>query len=455
MSAPTANGVLPVKPVESKIALPPARTFALDNGLTVVVAERRGLPLVAARLELYAGTAHDGPSKLGLAEFTAQLLRRGTKARTADELDEAIERIGGSLGIDVDADSTALGVSLPTEHLATALDVIADLALHPKFPPRELAAAKDRTLAGLANDLDDPSVMADKAASFFALAGHPYGNPASGFTRTVKSFTRADVVAFHARAFAPERAALFIVGETGGAPIEQWVKKRFGGWKATAPGFDPVPPVAPPQGRKVIVVDKDDATQTQLRVVSGGLPRNDPCYFPCMVAAGVLGGGFTSRLMEEIRVNRGLSYGVSSRFYSYLRGGEFVISTFTKTETTVEAVQVALEVTRGLAEGGARAEELTRTQTYVNGLFPLQLETNEQIARMLADLRLYGISADYVETFRRKVSAVTAAEVQAAAQRHFPLDHYTLVAVGKAKAIAKALKPFGDAVSVRKLSELV
>jgi zinc protease len=444
-----------VKPVESKIALPPSRSFMLDNGLTVVVAERRGLPLVAARLELDAGTAHDPAGKLGLAEFTAQLLRRGTTSRTADEIDEAIERIGGSLGIDVDADSTALGVSLPTEHLGTALDVIADLALQPKFPPRELAAARSRTLAGLANDLDDPSVMADKAASFYALDGHPYGNPSSGFARTVKGITRADVVGFHARAFSPDRAALFIVGDTSGAPIEQWVKKRFGKWKQNPHGFEPLPALPTPSKRRLIIVDKDDATQTQLRIVSGGLQRNHPAYFGAMVAAGVLGGGFTSRLMEEIRVNRGLSYGVSARFYSYLRGGEFVISTFTKTETTAEAVQVALEVTRGLAEGGARAEELARTQTYVNGLFPLQLETNEQLARMLADLRLYGIAHDYVETFRSKVSAVTAAQVQAAARAHFPLDSYTLVAVGKAKVIAKALKPFGDTVSIRKLTELV
>lgn len=448
------NALTATEKMESPLALPPTRTSQLANGMSVITAERRGLPLVAVRLELLAGSATDGASKAGLAEFASQLLRRGTKNRTADEIDEAVERVGGSLGIDVDVDSVAISVSLPSEHLAAALDVIADLAMNPKFPPAEVASAKARTLAALANDLDDPSSIADKAATFYALEGHPYGNPGGGWTRTVKTFNRGDALAFHARAFAPDRAALYVVGDTGGVDVDALAKKRFGKWARAETGFGELPPVPEPVGKRVILVDKDDATQTQIRIVSRGIPRNDPSYFACAVSAGVLGGGFTSRLMEEIRVNRGLSYGVSSRFFSFRRGGEFAISTFTKTETTAEAIQVALDVTRGLAEQGPTGEELLRTKTYVNGLFPLQLETNEQLARMLADLRLYGIGDDYVSRFRERVSAVTADQVREAARTHFPLENYTLVCVGKARAIQKALKPFGPKVTVKKLAEL-
>lgn len=439
---------------ETPLALPPSRSSKLSNGMEVVVAERRGLPLVTARLELLGGSATDSISKAGLAEFASQLLRRGTKNRSADEIDEEVERVGGSLGIDVDVDSIAISVSLPSEHLGAALDVLADLAMNPRFPPSEVAAAKSRTLAALANDLDDPSTIADKAATFYALAGHPYANPTGGWTRSVKTFSRADALAFHARAFGPDRAAIYVVGDTGGADVEALVKKRFGKWARAEAPFGELPAVPEPGDAQVILVDKDDATQTQIRIISAGIARNDPSYFACAVAAGILGGGFTSRLMEEIRVNRGLSYGVSSRFHSFRRGGEFSIATFTKTETTAEAIQVTLDVTRKLAEQGPSGEELLRTKTYINGLFPLQLETNEQLARMLADLRLYGIGNDYVSRFRERISNVAVDEVKQAARAHFPIDRYTLVCVGKAKAIKKALAPFGPKVIVKKLAEL-
>ena len=440
--------------MNSNLSLPATRITQLANGMHLVIAERPGLPLVAVRLELASGTAHDPHSKPGLAEFAAQLLRRGTKTRTADQIDEAIERVGGSLGIDVDSDSTALAASLPSEHLPVALQILADLAQQPKFAASEVAAAKARTLAGLANDLDDPSSVADKAISHFSLGAHPYAHPGSGFSRSVKTFTRADVVEHHARAFGPDCAAMYVVGDLDGADVEALVQKRFGKWTRAAPPFEETPEVTGPSERQVIVVDKSDATQTQIRVASSGIPRNSPQYFDCMLAAGVLGGGFTSRLMEEIRVNRGLSYGVSSRFYSMRRGGEFAISTFTKNETVIEALQVSLETARALAAQGPTAEEMKRTQTYVNGLFPLQLETNEQLARMLADLRLYGIGDDYVSSFRDRVSAVTADKVKAAAQAHFPLEAYTIVCVGPAKHLKRALEPFGDTVKVRKLAEL-
>ena len=439
---------------EAPLALPPLRRSQLANGLALVVAERRGLPLVSLRLQLAAGSAHEGLSKAGLAEFTAQLLRRGTRTRSASEIDQAIERVGGSLAIEAHPDSISLSASMPSEHLATGLEILADLAQNPRFAPSEVAAARARTLAWLANDLDEPASVADKAIGLYGLAGHPYGQPSTGFSRTVRTFNRADVAAFHARAFAPNSAALFVVGDLGGAGVEALVRKRFGRWARQDAPFPPVPELPAHHARQVIVVDKPDATQTQIRIGTLGIRRGDPATYVCAVAASVLGGGFTSRLMEEIRQNRGLSYGVHARFSSYLRGGEFGISTFTKNETAGETVNVALEVTRKLVEQGLRDEELARTKTFLKGLYPLELETHEQIARILADIHLYGLGDDHVSSLRDRIQAVTAEQFIEQARAHFPLDAFTLVCVGPARKLKKELAPFAPRVAVKKLQEL-
>jgi zinc protease len=430
---------------EAQLRLPETVEASLANGMSVVAAERHALPLVAVRLEIWAGAAFDPRDRDGLVDFTGQLLRRGTHRRNNEgAVDRTVERVGGVLGIDVDADSIGISISLPSEHLDVALDVVADLARSPLFAAAEVNAAKRRTLASLTTDLDDPSTIADKATSTVLLGEHPYAHPTGGWSRTVSRFKRAEVVSLYRRLFAPERAHLFVVGDVEAARVQTLAKKYFGQWHAW-PG-EPLPDIPLPQplsGKRVVIIDKDDATQTQLRLATVGLPRGHADYFPTMVAAGVLGGGFTSRLMEEIRVNRGLSYGASARLYCYRFGGELAVSTFTKTETTAEAVQVALDVCRNFAAHGPSAEELERTATYLNGLFPLQLETNEQIARTLADLRLYQLGDDYVSRFRDRVRGVDANAARTAGANYFPTDRYALVAVGKAKAIKKELSAFG------------
>jgi zinc protease len=204
----------------------------------------------------------------------------------------------------------------------------------------------------------------------------------------------------------------------------------------------------------VIVVDKPDVTQTQVRIASGGFPRRSADYFAGMVASALLGGGFTSRLMEAIRVNRGLSYGVRSRFAASGAGGIFFVSTFTKVETTGEIVRVALDETARFCEGGPTAEELERTRSYLCGLFPLSLETHDQLAEKLAELALYDLPDDEVTAFRERVRAVTVEAAREAARRYFPLDRRVVVAVGPAKAIARQLEPFGPVkvIPARKLA---
>ncbi|BDG06704.1 M16 family metallopeptidase [Anaeromyxobacter oryzae] len=428
--------------MSAPITLPPIHRERLPNGLAVIVAERSGVPLVAARLVLRGGASLDPAGRSGLAHLVALTARRGTRTRSGPEIDLAVESLGAELGAGVDEDATYFGLSAPVEVLPRCLDILSDVTTGPTFPAKEVDRLRRREVAGLAHDLDEPSVVADRAMLAAAYGDHPYGHAAEGRVKDLTAARRGDVVGYHARHYRPSEAFVVVVGAVRTADVLPLVRRRFGGWRAPGGAGPAVAPPAPPR-TAVVVVDKPDLTQTQVRIVSEGFPRKSPDYFSGMVASAILGGGFTSRLMEAIRVERGLSYGVRSRFATNGAGGVFFISTFTKVETTTEIVQVALDQTARFAEEGPSGEELERTQSYLCGLYPLSLETHDQLAEKLADLELFGLPDDEVTGFRDRVRAVTPDACRAAARRYLPLERRVVVAVGPAKAIARGLERFG------------
>ena len=436
-----------------RIALPPIRRERLPNGLEVVVAERAGVPLAAVRLVLRGGSSLDPAGRSGLAHLVALVARRGTRRRTGPEIDLAIESMGAEMGAGVDEDATYFGLSAPVEVLPRCLEVLADVAVAPTFPAPEVQRLRRREVAALAHDLDEPALVADRALLRFAYGDHVYGHPPEGRVRDLGATRRSDVTGFHARSYAPDGALLVVVGSVDAGEVIALVRRRFGAWRSAGPA--PAPPGAPlPPRRSVVVVDKPDVTQVQVRIASGGFARRSPDYFPGIVASALLGGGFTSRLMEAIRVNRGLSYGVRSRFLTSGAGGLFLVSTFTKVETTAEIVDVALEETARFCDEGPREEELERTRSYLCGIFPLSLETHDQLAEKLADLALYDLPDEEVSAFRERIRAVGPDAARDVARRYFPLGERVVVAVGPAKAIARSLERFGpvSVVAARKLA---
>jgi len=428
--------------VSLAVTLPPIHRERLSNGIELVVAERPGVPLAAARLVLRGGASLDPERRQGLAHLVALATRRGTRRRTGAQIDLAVESLGAELGSGVDEDATYYGISAPVEGLGTCLDILADVAARPTFPSAEVAKLRRREVAALAHDADEPSLLADRAMLQAAYEGHPYGHASEGRARHLSRATRGEVVSLHGAGHVPAAAILVVVGRVRTSDVLEQVRRRFAGWKgAGAVPPTPPPPAAPPS--RIVVVDKSDVTQTQVRIASAGFPRRSPDYHAGAVASALLGGGFASRLMDAIRVNRGLSYSVRSRFLPSGEGGLFAISTFTKVETTAEIVKVALDETARFADGGPTQEELDRTASYLCGLFPLTLETHDQLAERLADLALYGLGEEEVTRFVERIRAVGAEEARAAARRYFPVDRRLVVAVGPAGKVAKALEPFG------------
>jgi zinc protease len=424
------------------LELPPLAEERLPNGATVVVARKKGVPLVAVRLLLRAGSALDPAGRFGLAHLVVAAARRGTRRRGGRRIDEEVEGLGAELGVSADEDASSFGLSAPAEFFSRLLGVVVEVASAPTFPRQEVDRLRRREAASLAHDLDEPGAVADRALAGAVYGAHPYGHPVEGRVRHLAAMRRADVAAFHRRWYGPGVATLVVVGAVDPEVGLRQARRRLAGWRAAAEA----PPELPPPGqcpRSVLVLDKPDATQSQVRIALPALPRNSPEYFPAIVASSILGGAFTSRLVEAIRVNRGLSYSVRSRFSMGRASGLFAISTFTKVESTGEIVEVALDEVKRFCDGGPTAEELGRAQGYLSGLFPLSLETHDQVAERICDAKLYGFALAEVAEYPERVRAVTAAQCREVAVRHFPHRSGVVLAVGPAKRIARMLERFG------------
>ena len=429
------------------LRLPPLHEERLANGATVLVVERPGVPLVAVRLVVSAGAALDPARGHGLAHLVAQVARRGTARRSGTQIDDQVESLGSELGAGADEDACSFGLSAPAEFLAELLDVVVDVSTSPTFPAREWERIRRREVAGLAHVLDEPGAVADRAMLEAAYRGHPYGHPTDGRARHLAGLRRTDAVAFHQRWFSPRATTLVVVGSLEPQRALALCRRKLSRWRGEETLVPAIPEPSPVE-RSVLVVDKADLTQTQIRVAALGLARSTGQYFPAVVANTIFGGGFTSRLMEAVRVNRGLSYGVRSRFAMSRVAGLFFVSSFTKVETTSDLVQVILDEAERFCEQGPAPEELERAKSYLAGLYPLSLETHDQLAEKLSDLKLYDIPLDQVTEYRALVRRVEAPACRAVARSHFPVGCGVIVAVGPAKRVARALERFGPVTVV-------
>jgi zinc protease len=346
-------------------------------------------------------------------------------------------------------DSFGAGLTTPVAHLQPMIETLGRVLRQPDFPETEVALAKRRTLAQLANALDDPEELADRALVSGLFGGHPYGHETIGLKSNVEALTRDDVVAYHHAHVVPEGAHLFVVGDLLPDAAVAAVEKTFGDWSGLRPGSTALPGwEKPTRAGDVIVVDKPEQTQVQVRIASKGVYRGHPDHFPLAVMNCVLGGSFTSRLMQQIRVKRGLTYGAGSHFDQLATAGSFIISSFTKTETVAELVDVALEEAEKMRSKGPKPAELASAQRYISGLYPARLETNESIAAAMADMALYGLPDDWVDQYRERVMSVTVADAAAAAAKHLPDAEKVLVLVGNASQLQATAAQFGRAVTV-------
>lgn len=439
----------PPQPGKAKdLKFPAYSEKTLANGLKVIVVEHHEQPMVSAQILLPAGRLYETLDKAGIAGAVAALITQGAGNRGAQEIAEAIDRIGGTLNAMGGADLAGAEVRVTTDQTDLGLALLGDIVLRPTFPEAEIERFRRQALSALQLRDSSAGALAEEAFSRLLFGAHPYGIP-SGTMESVQAMNREALVDFHRRHYVPRGSVLAIVGDLKAADAFAKAEKTFGGWKGEAPPPPPKFEVPAADKLRIVAIDMPNAVQTEIRVGQVGLAYKDPDYFYSQVWNSVVGNGSSGRLYQEIRRKRGLSYGASSNWTEWLQPGRFRAGTSTKTESTVEALDLILDVFRTSQTAPVPQEELTSSKVQLSGTFPIQIETPEGIANQVLDAVFYGLGKDFLDNYRTRIDAVTAAEVQAFAKKRLTPDKMLVVLVGNVKGFAEPLeKKYGPFVTI-------
>jgi zinc protease len=424
------------------VKFPPYEIQTLPNGLQVVVVLHHEQPVVSMRLMVRAGSASDPVGKLGLVHELASLLDQGTETRSAEELADAIDFIGGAMGTGAVTDVTYLNMVVMKDSFETGLRMLSDMTRHPAFAPAEMARHLQQTLAGLRVSLEDPDYVADAVFDRLVYGFHPYGMPHTGTPETIAGITRDDLIAFHKKYFAPNNAILAVVGDVTAEEAFDSARKVFGDWeRREIPVEKLIDPPAP--ARRLVVVNKPDAVQTEVRVGHVGIPRKHADYMAVNLAIRILGGEGSNRLHNVLRTQRSLTYGAQADLDTLKDSGDIEAHTNTRSAATAEVVRVIFDEFWRLQREPVSERELADAKAYMTGSFPLTIETPDQIAMQVLNVVFYGLPIEELQTFRDRVNAVTVDDIQRVARAYLKPDRLSVVLVGNVAAFDKDLKGVG------------
>jgi zinc protease len=403
----------------------------LPNGLVLLVAERPGVPIVAARVYVQsAGASFDPADAQGLANLTASLLTRGTSKRTAAEIDAAIEFVGGRLEAAAERDGLVAAVDVLRKDLALGLDLLADVVLAPSFPDAELTRKIKEIQAGIQRAEESPEGVAGRALRRLVFEPHPYAWPVDGTRASVGKLTRTDVVGFYRRQMRPDTTIVAMVGAIGVEEARREIAARFGGWSRPATALPTLGSGtgAPPPRRETI---RRELAQSTILMGRQAIRQADPDYFPLAVASYILGGSASSRLYGRVRDEGGLAYSVWSDLAPARHGALLVVGAQSRTPEVPRVVDLLREEMGRLGREPVAGWELDLARSYLIGSFPLRLDTSAKVAGFITASEAQGLGLDYADRYRREMGRVTAADVQRVSARFFAPDTFSRVVVGQ------------------------
>jgi zinc protease len=434
-SKPPAAG--PVRPLK----LPPVQQLHLSNGLPVLLLELHEVPVVSANVVVRAGAGADPVDRPGLASLTADMLDEGAGSRSALQISDELDYLGADLQARAGWDDTSVSLHVPVKRFAAALPIFADVLLRPTFPEAELERVRKDRLTELLQLRDEPRAIASIAfANALYGRSHRYGTPTIGTEASVRRFSRADLTGFHARAFRPANAAIVVVGDMTAASLLPQLEQAFGGWK-TAPGEPPSAVPAAPQVRErgVWIVDRPGSAQSEIRIGRIGPPRATPDYFALTVMNTILGGSFTSRLMQNLREQHGYAYGARSFFDYRLSTGPFTAAAAVQTDKTAPALAEFFKELDAIRKNVTEAE-VAKAKNYVALSFPSEVETTGDIASKLEDQVVYGLPADWLDSYVANIGAISPADVKRVADQYVDPAKVAVVVVGDRKKIESEVR---------------
>lgn len=433
----------PPRPLPARdVKFPPYEIRDLTNGLKVVVVLHHEQPAVSMRLLVRAGAAYDRAGKVGLATLVSALLDQGTTTRSAHQIADTIDYIGGGLGAGAGSDLSFVNIAVMKDSFMLGMELLADVARNPAFAGEEIERQRQQALSAMKVSYEDPDYVAGSVFDRLVYGFNPYGLPNNGTPESLPGLTRDDLLEFHRRHFTPNNSILAIVGDVSAEEAFGTAEKIFGAWPRRE--VDAVRFADPPEPtRRVIVVNKPDAVQTEVRVGHLGVPRKHTDYMALNLAIKILGGEGANRLHRVLRTERGLTYGASAEMDTLKQSGDFVVETNTRSDATGEVLRLIVDEFTKLQRERVSDRELADAQAYLAGSFPLTIETPDAIATQVLNAIFYDLPLEDLQTYRQRVNAVTAEDIQRVAKLYLKPDRLSVVLVGNAAAFSSQLRGVG------------
>lgn len=417
--------------------------MTLSNGMTVVIVEDSRLPLVSYRLAFRAGDAHDPPGLPGLTDLLTGLLTEGTESLTSRQIADEVGRMGATLSSGANSDYTTVGASSLATFGDKILDLVADVTRNPSFPENEVELIKQNTKESLRQQRAQPSFLATEMVSRVVFGEHPYSVIAPTL-ESLDATTRERIVSFHRSKFLPNNAVFVIAGDVKSNALLKRIESLFGDWQpGELPKDDfPVPPTR--VSRSAYIVDRHGSAQSNIVIANTGVTRTSPDYFPLLLMHTVLGANASSRLFMNLREDKGYTYGAYSSLDARRTAGTFRASAEVRTPVTGGSLKEFFYELDRIRTEPVSEKEVMDAKSYLTGVFPLRLETQEGLIDQLVQIKMFGLPDDYLETYRQQIQAVTVEEIQAAATKYVRPDEAAIVIVGDGAEVLEQVKPYTD-----------
>lgn len=422
-------------PILSSAAEPLGRRVVLKNGMVLLLSEKHELPVVTVNMAIRAGSVVEPADKPGLASITASLLTQGTKKRTASQISREIDFVGGSLSVSGGDDFAGASLRVLKKDFRTGLDLLADALMNPVFDQKEIDRKVKESLASIQRQKEEPEVIAGEAFTKAIFGVHPYGKTSDDVAAYLPRIARKDIEEFYARRYGPNNCIAAVVGDITEKEARALFEERFSGWK---PAEQQDPSHAAPPAIASLTFKKMDKNTTQANIAIGqvGISRENPDFYAVAVMNYILGGGgFSSRLMDNIRDNRGLAYDVHSSFAAQKEPGAFQVWTQTKSESANEAIAEIFKELKRIRTEPVTDKELADAKAYLTGSFPLKMDTSAKIAGILTSIEIYNLGLDYPQKYPALINAVTKEDILRVAKKHLDPDRMVAVVLGNQEKI--------------------
>ena len=442
-TGPLSGGAQSLRQYDEKI---------LPNGLHIVFVPDDALPYFTLSMLIQSGSERDPDKLAGLTQMVAELLDKGSDKRKAPQIAQDLAQMGADFSAHAGFDFVHLNLSGLSSKSEKVLENFAEIILQPAFSNSEIERTRKQMLAQIERRVDNAENFAGVAFDEYIYGSHPYGHALSGTRETIQAIKKRNVIQQYLRFYRPENAILAVVGKFT-PDMRSKIETAFSSWQKRDVAPMEFHSIAPTNGLQIQVVDKPGSVQAQIRIGGVGIKRTDPDFLPLRVANTILGGAFSSRLGDRVRIKLGLTYSISSEFDARGDYGPFQIATFTKNASTGQAISETLAVLSEFRNKGVSDKELASTKGYLKGIFPAAIETPEKFALNLLLLRRYGVPDSYLTNYISEIDKITAKQLNSVIKQHFEDKNLKVLVYTNASEVLPQLKAISPSVEVKKFSD--